>query len=165
MLEVLCQYCGNKMEQQVFSGPRTFYYECPYCGSESPRSTDEKVADIEAVCRFPTPDDMTAHLLEFESLFDLDKFWLETRCPEEDFDQWLKPDAMQTTREEAETNFGVMFVSGMGRSTGLYLIQWRCWDYKPTPEQRRETPWLTHAQVKELEKERNRLRNSELPTI
>ena len=163
MIEVLCPYCGNKMDQQEFSGPQTFYYECPYCGSESPRCRDEKMADINAVCRFQTTDDMTAHLLDFDSLFDLDKFWLETRCPEDEFDKWLKPDAMQTTRDEAETNFGVMFVSGMGRSTGLYLIQWRCWDYKPTQQQRRETPWLTHAEAKE--RRRMKLRNLELPTI
>ena len=47
--------------------------------------------------------------------------------------------------------YSVSFQSGNVQTRGLHGRQWRCWDRKPTEEQRAATPWKWDKEVKKSE--------------
>lgn len=48
---------------------------------------------------------------------------------------------LSPTASKCNGDFSVAFHNGEVHPIGLYGKQWRCWDRKPTDEQREGTPW------------------------
>lgn len=130
-----CPYCGAGMELKYVCGE--YFCLCAACEATSPMGTSKEAA-LSAALHRAEPENKPLTLGEVQECCEKGigymPLWVEFRNTP-DVSRWM-PINLQDTVFSSET------VSIYLKSIGdKYNVMWRCWHWKPTPEQMTAAKW------------------------
>lgn len=130
-----CPYCGAGMELKYVCGE--YFCLCAACEATSPMGTSKEAA-LSAALHRAEPENKPLTLGEVQECCEKGigymPLWVEFRNTP-DVSRWM-PINLQDTVFSSET------VSIYLKSIGdKYNVMWRCWHWKPTPEQMAAEKW------------------------
>ena len=130
-----CPYCGAGMELKYVCGE--YFCLCAVCEATSPMGTSKEAA-LSAALHRAEPENHSLTLGEVQECCEKGigymPLWVEFRNTP-DVSRWM-PINLQDTVFNSET------VSIYLKSIGdKYNVIWRCWHWKPTPEQMAAEKW------------------------
>lgn len=143
--KILCPWCGAEMEEHLTyaSGRGRKEYKCPKCSATSPHDETRERARAAALRRYTPP----LNPMTLEEALERHVVWIEWRHLSQIWDMPIYLHRIWDEWSEAEILSYQMF-GEEGENDDIanddvneYGKTWRCWERKPTEEERSAAGW------------------------